>query len=82
MRLREDSNKSSGDDELKNQTIKVIRRNGKSVSWKPNKIETAVSQAFLSLQLDPSPASDVANGISERISEDGVSFFHIEDLQD
>ena len=82
MRLREDSNKSSGDDELKNQTIKVIRRNGKSVSWKPNKIEIAVSQAFLSLQLDPSPAADVANGISERISEDGVSFIHIEDLQD
>lgn len=82
MRLREDSNKSSGDDELKNQTIKVIRRNGKSVSWKPNKIEIAVSQAFLSLQLDPSPAADVTNGISERISEDGVSFIHIEDLQD
>ena len=82
MRLREDSNKSSGDDDVKNQTIKVIRRNGKSVSWKPNKIEIAVSQAFLSLQLDPSPAVDVANGISERISEDGVSFIHIEDLQD
>ena len=57
-------------------------RNGKSVSWKPNKIEIAVSQAFLSLQLDPSPAANVANGISERISEDGVSFIHIEDLQD
>ncbi len=82
MRLRGDSNKSSENDGVKSQTIKVIRRNGKSVSWKPNKIEIAVTQAFLSLQLDPSPAADVANGVSERIIEEGVAFINIEDLQD
>tara|TARA_B100001939_G_scaffold73855_1_gene61942 strand:- start:3769 stop:6696 length:2928 start_codon:yes stop_codon:yes gene_type:complete len=82
MRLRGDSNKSSENDAVKSQTIKVIRRNGKSVSWKPNKIEIAVTQAFLSLQLDPSPAADVANGVSERIIEEGVAFINIEDLQD
>ncbi|MEC8691027.1 MAG: ATP cone domain-containing protein, partial [Verrucomicrobiota bacterium] len=82
MRLRGDSNKSSENDAVKSQTIKVIRRNGKSVSWKPNKIEIAVTQAFLSLQLDPSPAAGVANGVSERIIEEGVAFINIEDLQD
>ena len=82
MRLRNGSDKLADEGEVKSKTIKVIRRNGKTVSWKPNKIESAVSQAFLSLQLDPSPALDVANAISDTITEDGVSFIHIEDLQD
>lgn len=82
MRLRNGSDQSADGGEVKSQAIKVIRRNGKSVSWKPNKIESAVSQAFLSLQLDPSAAVDVSNAISSTITEDGVSFIHIEDLQD
>ena len=82
MRLRNGSDQSADEGEVKNQAIKVIRRNGKSVSWKPNKIESAVSQAFLSLQLDPSAAVDVSNAISNTITEDGISFIHIEDLQD
>jgi len=82
MRLRNGSDQIADEGEVKSKTIKVIRRNGKTVSWKPNKIESAVSQAFLSLQLDPSPALDVTNAISDTITEDGVSFIHIEDLQD
>jgi ribonucleoside-diphosphate reductase alpha chain len=82
MRLRNNVEHSTPDDQTKNQTIKVLRRNGKSVSWNARKIEAAVSQAFLSLQLDPSPAADVAQGLSDRMSESEVGFIHIEDLQD
>jgi ribonucleoside-diphosphate reductase alpha chain len=63
-------------------TVKIIRRNGKAVSWNPNKVEVAVRKAFLSLHLDSSPAADVARGISERIVSAGAEFLNIEDLQD
>ncbi len=62
-------------------TTKVIRRNGQLVAWNHNKIEIAVRKAFLSLELDSSPAVQVAEAVTRSISEEGKQFMHIEDVQ-
>jgi ribonucleoside-diphosphate reductase alpha chain len=61
---------------------KVIRRNGHVVAWNPNKIEVAVRKAFLSLELDSSPAVQIAEGLSGQMIEKANQFIHIEQLQD
>lgn len=60
---------------------KVIRRNGQLVPWNHNKIEIAVRKAFLSLELDSSPAVQVAEAVSRAVAEEGKQFMHIEDVQ-
>ncbi len=62
--------------------IQVIRRNRDVVPWKSEKVESAVSKAFLSQQLDPSPALLVARAISERVARMDQDLIFIEDLQD
>ncbi len=61
---------------------KVIRRNGQVVSWNPNKIEVAVRKAFLSLELDSTPAVQIAEAISVILGSEHKQFIHIEQLQD
>ena len=61
---------------------RVIRRNGHVVSWNPVKVEIAVSKAFLSLQLDPSPAKQIAERVTHEINSINQDFIHIEKLQD
>lgn len=60
---------------------KVIRRNGQLVPWNQNKIEIAVRKAFLSLELDSSPAVQIAEAVSHAVAEEGKQFVHIEDVQ-
>ncbi len=60
---------------------KVIRRSGQLVPWNHNKIEIAVRKAFLSLELDSSPAVQVAETVSRAIVEENKQFVHIEDVQ-
>jgi ribonucleoside-diphosphate reductase alpha chain len=60
---------------------KVIRRNGQLVNWNQNKIEIAVRKAFLSLELDSSPAVEIAANVAAHIITDGKQFMHIEDIQ-
>lgn len=60
---------------------KVIRRSGQLVPWNHNKIEIAVRKAFLSLELDSSPAVQVAEAVSGAIAEENKQFIHIEDVQ-
>lgn len=60
---------------------KVIRRNGQLVPWNQNKIEIAVRKAFLSLELDSSPAVEVAEAVSRTVADEGKQFIHIEDVQ-
>ncbi len=60
---------------------KVIRRSGQLVPWNHNKIEIAVRKAFLSLELDSSPAVQVAETVSRTIAEENKAFVHIEDVQ-
>lgn len=61
---------------------KVIRRNGQVVPWNSSKIELAVRKAFLSLELDSSPAVNVAEGVSQQMLALANPFIHIEQLQD
>ncbi|MBL9130568.1 MAG: ribonucleoside-diphosphate reductase subunit alpha [Verrucomicrobiaceae bacterium] len=60
---------------------KVIRRSGQLVPWNHNKIEIAVRKAFLSLELDSSPAVQIAETVSRAIAEENKQFMHIEDVQ-
>jgi ribonucleoside-diphosphate reductase alpha chain len=59
----------------------VIRRSGQLVPWNHNKIEIAVRKAFLSLELDSSPAVGVAESVSRAVAEENKQFMHIEDVQ-
>ncbi|MES2595350.1 MAG: ribonucleoside-diphosphate reductase subunit alpha [Verrucomicrobiota bacterium] len=60
---------------------KVIRRSGQLVPWNHNKIEIAVRKAFLSMEMDSSPAVQVAEIVSRAIVEENKQFVHIEDVQ-
>ncbi len=61
---------------------RVIRRNGHVVRWNPAKIEIAVSRAFLSLELDPAPAKEVAEEITQYVNDLNQEMIDIEKLQD
>ena len=61
---------------------RVIRRNGHVVNWNQNKIELAIRKAFLSLQMDGSPAITIAQTITDRIVAENRQMIGIEDLQD
>ncbi|MEM6278168.1 MAG: ribonucleoside-diphosphate reductase subunit alpha [Verrucomicrobiota bacterium] len=67
---------------LEKPLCRVIRRNGEVVAWNPNKIEVAVRSAFLSLNMDSSPARETSKGLTERIARSGQEFIRIEELQD
>ena len=60
---------------------KVIRRSGQLVPWNHNKIEIAVRKAFLSLELDSTPAVQIAEAVSSAIAAENKQFIHIEDVQ-
>lgn len=60
---------------------KVIRRSGQLVPWNHNKIEIAVRKAFLSLELDSTPAVQIAEAVSSAVAADNKQFMHIEDVQ-
>jgi ribonucleoside-diphosphate reductase alpha chain len=60
---------------------KVIRRSGQLVPWNHNKIEIAVRKAFLSLEMDSSPAVAISEVVSRIIAEENKQFIHIEDVQ-
>ena len=62
-------------------TTKVIRRNGQLVPWNHNKIEIAVRKAFLSMEMDSTPAVQIAEAVSRAIAEENKQFVHIEDVQ-
>jgi len=60
---------------------KVIRRSGQLVPWNHNKIEIAVRKAFLSMELDSTPAVQIAEAVSGAIAAENKQFIHIEDVQ-
>ena len=63
-------------------TTKLMRRNHQLVNWKPGKIEIAVRKAFLTLNLDSSPAEAVAAGVSRRVAQSDLAMIGIEEVQD
>ncbi len=70
------------DDDEGQMTVRLIRRNRQVVPWDQNKIEVAVRKSFLALQLDSTPAVEVAKAVTERIRKEGQAFVNIEDVQD
>ena len=78
-RYRLDAGGDSGD---QTPVVRVIRRNGEVVTWNPTKVEMAVRRAFLELEFDPAPATDVARSLTAHMIDTDVEFIHIEDLQD
>ena len=62
-------------------STKVIRRNGQVVAWNHNKIEIAVRKAFLNLEMDSTPAVEIAENVSRLVAEEERQFITIEDLQ-
>lgn len=61
---------------------KLIRRNGQAVPWNADKVEIAVSKAFLSVQQDPKPAVAITQAITDSFAQSGQDLIHIEDVQD
>ena len=63
-------------------STKLMRRNHQVVAWRQDKVEIAVRKAFLSLNLDSSPAEAVAAGVSRRVAASGLALIGIEEVQD
>jgi ribonucleoside-diphosphate reductase, alpha subunit len=63
-------------------SVRVIRRNKQVVPYIPQKVELAVRKAFLSLQLDSSPAASITEAVSTRVVSSKQAFVHIEEVQD
>ncbi|MEM7147643.1 MAG: ribonucleoside-diphosphate reductase subunit alpha [Verrucomicrobiota bacterium] len=82
MAAQEATGQEGGNNGVGKQLVRVIRRNGEVVAWNQNKIEIAVRKAFLSLHMDSSPATRIAEGMTAKMEEIGQEFIHIEDLQD
>lgn len=62
--------------------LRLIRRSGHVVVWNETKIESAVRQAFLSLDEDPAPAPSIARRVTERAATLGLAYVPIESVQD
>ncbi len=62
--------------------LRLIRRDRQVVPWKQEKIEIAVRRAFLSLELNSDPATEVAAAVTERALSSGQAFIAIEEVQD
>ena len=60
---------------------RVIRRSGDAVTWNQQKIENAISKAFLAVHQDPAPAKEIARMISREMADTGQEYVHIENLQ-
>ncbi len=63
-------------------SIRLIRRNNQVVPWSEAKIEVAVRKSFLSLQMDSTPALEIARAVTDRLNEAGQAFINIENVQD
>jgi ribonucleoside-diphosphate reductase alpha chain len=62
--------------------LRLIRRSGEVVPWSTAKIEAAVHKAFISLQRDPDPATNLAARVAERAKSLGTAYVAIETIQD
>ncbi|MGK0176211.1 MAG: ribonucleoside-diphosphate reductase alpha chain [Lentimonas sp.] len=63
-------------------SIRLIRRNNQVVPWNEAKIEVAVRKSFLSLQMDSTPALEIARAVTDRLNLADQAFINIEDVQD
>ena len=72
----------AGSSNYDNINIKLIRRNGTIVPWNESKIAKAVEMAFLSQKQDASAVEEISTSVTKTIRDSGVSFIHIESVQD
>ncbi|HEX3803307.1 MAG TPA: ribonucleoside-diphosphate reductase subunit alpha [Solirubrobacteraceae bacterium] len=63
-------------------SLRLIRRSGEVMPWNTAKIETAIRKAFISLQVDPTPAGPLASRVAERARSLGSMYVSIETVQD
>jgi ribonucleoside-diphosphate reductase alpha chain len=61
---------------------KVIRRDGHVTVWNQQKIENAARRAFHSLEQDSEPAARIAEAVSAKVSDQGLTLISVEALQD
>lgn len=62
--------------------LHLIRRDGSVVPWNIDKIKHAVELAFLAQNQTPEKADIISQAVTQRIIDEGLSFIHIETVQD
>jgi ribonucleoside-diphosphate reductase alpha chain len=62
--------------------LNLIRRDGTVVPWNVEKIKHAVEMAFISQHQDAKRAEKISQAVTKNILDEGLSFIHIENVQD
>jgi ribonucleoside-diphosphate reductase alpha chain len=62
--------------------LSLIRRDGTVVPWNIEKIKHAVELAFISQHQSPERADKISRAVTKNILDEGLSFIHIENVQD
>ncbi|MDR1433519.1 MAG: ribonucleoside-diphosphate reductase subunit alpha [Puniceicoccales bacterium] len=62
--------------------LSLIRRDGTIVPWNAEKIRHAVELAFIAQNRTAEPAEEIAIAVTKGIIGEGLSFIHIESVQD
>ncbi|MDR1595839.1 MAG: ribonucleoside-diphosphate reductase subunit alpha [Puniceicoccales bacterium] len=62
--------------------LNLIRRDGTVVPWNSEKIKHAVELAFIAQHRIPDVAEEISMAVTSSILNDGLSFIHIESVQD
>ena len=62
--------------------LNLIRRDGSVVPWNIEKVKHAVEQAFLAQNRNPDAAEKISQAVTKNILDEGLSFIHIENVQD
>ncbi|MDR2737915.1 MAG: ribonucleoside-diphosphate reductase subunit alpha [Puniceicoccales bacterium] len=62
--------------------LNLIRRDGSIVPWNIEKIKHAVELAFISQNQNPERAEKISRAVTKNILDEGLSFVHIESVQD
>jgi ribonucleoside-diphosphate reductase alpha chain len=62
--------------------LNLIRRDGSVVPWNIEKIKHAVELAFVAQRQNPERADKISRAVTKNILDEGLSFVHIESVQD
>ncbi|MDR1890699.1 MAG: ribonucleoside-diphosphate reductase subunit alpha [Puniceicoccales bacterium] len=62
--------------------LNLIRRDGSVVPWNVEKIKHAVELAFTANHQSPERADKISRAVTKNILDEGLSFIHIENVQD
>ncbi|MDR3144185.1 MAG: ribonucleoside-diphosphate reductase subunit alpha [Puniceicoccales bacterium] len=62
--------------------LNLIRRDGSVVPWNTEKIRHAVEMAFVAQHQNPERVDKISRAVTQSILDEGLSFIHIENVQD